>query len=87
MKRVCLGQCALKKPVHAYPCLHEAYRAGRPMQSSISVWAVCLTGETSIGQLVGWKKGSESLAIPDGGECVGVKRTSEEKVGWKDLES
>ena len=48
---------------------------------------VHLTGEMSTGRLVGWKKGSESLAIPDGGECVGVKRTSEEKVGWKDFES
>ena len=27
------------------------------------------------------------MMIPDGGECVGERRTSEEKVGWKDLAS
>ena len=48
---------------------------------------VRLTGDISTGRLVGWKKGSVSLVIPDGGECVGDRRTSEEKVGWKDLAS
>ena len=36
---------------------------------------------------VGWKNGSESLGMFVGGEWEGVSLTSDEKVGWKLLES